>query len=191
MPSHADSLVDLALLRAVEPADVSTVPIDQEVLILFDRCGPALQRYVASLGLTTNESEDIIQDVFLALFRHLRLGRPRTNLRGWLFQVAHNRALKHRGRTRRQHLWPPWDETALPEPIDPAPDPEAQLAARERRRRLIWVVRSLPERDRRCLALRAEGLPYRDIAAVLGVSLGTVAKLLARAMARLARADER
>jgi RNA polymerase sigma-70 factor (ECF subfamily) len=79
----------------------------------------------------------------------------------------------------------------VPDPIDPSPDPEAQLAMRERRQRLAWVVRSLPERDRRCLALRAEGLAYRDIAAVLGVSLGTVAKLLTRAMARLARADER
>jgi RNA polymerase sigma-70 factor (ECF subfamily) len=169
----------------------STVPVGQEVLVLFDRCAPSLLRYVASLGLGADECEDIVQDTFLALFRHLRLGRPRNNLKAWLFQVAHNRAVKHRARARRHQALAFWDGTTVVEQIDPAPDPEAQLAARQRRHRLASVVRSLPERDQRCLALRAEGLRYRDIAAVLGVSLGAVAKSLTRAMARLARADDR
>jgi RNA polymerase sigma-70 factor (ECF subfamily) len=51
------------------------------------------------------------------------------------------------------------------------------------------VVDALPERDRRCVFLRAEGLSYRDIGAALCVSLGTVAKSLTRAMTRLANAD--
>jgi RNA polymerase sigma-70 factor, ECF subfamily len=190
-PSNADSIVDLALLRPVDTTPATPAAIEHEVLLLFDRCGPSLQRYIASLGLSAEETEDIVQDVFLSLFRHLRLGRARSNLRAWLFQVAHNRALKQRERTRRQWAQASWDEDAVARRVDPAPNPETQLAERERRRRLMSVVRALPERDRHCLFLRAEGCRYRDIAAVLGVSLGAVAKSLTRAITRLANADER
>jgi RNA polymerase sigma-70 factor (ECF subfamily) len=65
------------------------------------------------------------------------------------------------------------------------------LAILERRQRLLAVFRALPERDRRCLSLRAEGLRYREIADALGMSLGGVAKSLARSMTRMVNADER
>ena len=54
---------------------------------------------------------------------------------------------------------------------------------------LLAVVQALPEQDRRCLYLRAEGLRYRDITEVLGMSLGAVAQSLARSLERLHRAD--
>ena len=47
-----------------------------------------LRRYVGSFGLGAQATEDVLQDVFLSLFRHLRLGRSRSNLKGWLFQVG-------------------------------------------------------------------------------------------------------
>ena len=72
-----------------------------------------------------------------------------------------------------------------------ASNPEEQLATQQRQERLLAVFRALPERDRRCLALRAEGLRYREIAAALGISLGAVAKSLARSMSRMVNADER
>ena len=74
--------------------------------------------------------------------------------------------------------------------IDPAANPEEQLADVQRRRRLRAVLRAIPERDRQCLFLRAEGLCYRDIAKTLGISLGSVAKSLARAITRLTNADK-
>jgi RNA polymerase sigma-70 factor (ECF subfamily) len=52
------------------------------------------------------------------------------------------------------------------------------------------VARALPEQDQCCLTLRAEGLRYREIARVLGISVGSVANSLARALGRLSRADE-
>ena len=51
-------------------------------------------------------------------------------------------------------------------------------------------MNALPERDRRCLFLRAEGVRYRDIAHQLGISLGSVANAIARALARLRSLDE-
>ena len=186
VPLNPEALLDLALLP-VESISVTSRPADEDVLALFDRHAPSLLRYVASFGLRLDESEDVVQEVFLALFRHLRLDRSRQNLTGWLFQVAHNLALKQRQRTRRR-LTTPWDE-ALHAPIDPSPNPEARLAHRRRQLRLAPVIRALPARDRRCLLLRAEGLHYREIAGTLGMSLGGVAKSLARSIRRLMNAD--
>ena len=156
-------------------------------MVLFDRSAPALLRYVASFGLGAGEAEDVVQDVFLALFRHLRLDRSRQNLNGWLFRVAHNLALKQRTRIRRRAA-APLDDTAY-RYADPAPNPEVRFAEHERRLRLQPVLAALPARDRHCLALRAEGLRYREIADVLGMSLGGVAKSLARSLTRLMNAD--
>jgi RNA polymerase sigma-70 factor, ECF subfamily len=164
--------------------------IQDEVLTLFDDCAPGLRRYVRTFGLSAEATDDVVQDVFLSLFRHLQLGRPRTNLKGWLFQVAHNLALRERHRMqRRQRAEVDWDGNAAERLIDPAAGPEEQVVREERSRHLRAVLRAVPERDRRCLYLRAEGLGYRDIARALGVSLGAVAKSVTRAVARLTDAD--
>jgi len=186
LPLNPDSVLDLSLL-SVESVHAAPRAADEEVLLLFDRCAPSLLRYVGSFGLRADESEDVVQDVFLALFRHLSLGRSRRNLTGWLFQVAHNLALKQRKRMQRRVITP-LDDT-VHRAVDPAPNPEAQLTQRERQRRLTPVLHALPPRDRRCLLLRAEGLRYRDIADTLGMSLGGVAKSLARSITRLVNVD--
>jgi RNA polymerase sigma-70 factor (ECF subfamily) len=54
---------------------------------------------------------------------------------------------------------------------------------------LLGVLQALPEEDQCCLRLRAEGLRYREISALLGISLGAVSMSLTRSLARLMRAD--
>src|SRR5207253_3122196 len=109
------------------------------------------------------DAEEVVQEVFLALFQHLRKGGAKGNLRGWLFRVAHNLGLKSRMRGQRLQ-----SGGAVEDPVDPNPGPEESLAASQRQTRLLAVVRALPEVDRCCLALRAEGIRYREISAVLG-----------------------
>lgn len=159
------------------------------MLALFNQCAPSLARYAGSFGLNVHETEDVVQDTFLALFRHLRLGRARTNLTGWLFQVSHNLALKHRQQTIKQIRNRNTGEPAFDRRLDPEPDPEQRLMRDERRRRLRAVFDALPDRERRCLFLRGEGLTYRDIARALSVSLGSVSKAVTRAVTRLMNAD--
>ena len=148
----------------------------------------SLHRYVRSFGLGAEGARDVVQDVFLSLFRHICLNRPRTNIKGWLFRVAHNLALKQR-RASSRRMESALDDELLDRLLDPSDNPEERVAHDERRQRLQSVLRAMPEQDRRCLYLRAEGLPYRDIAKALGISLGSVAKSLNRAMKRLVRAD--
>jgi RNA polymerase sigma-70 factor (ECF subfamily) len=172
------------MYAAVSNAQLSA--LEAEVVALFDELQGRVLRYLLSLGLPVSDCEEIVQEVFLALFLHLRRGKPRHNLRAWIFQVTHNLALKQRARMMRNELLA--SRITL---IDAAPSPEDQFFRNERRRRFFGVWNALAERDRRCLSLRAEGLTYREIARVLDMSLGAVSLSLARSLARFARADER
>jgi RNA polymerase sigma-70 factor (ECF subfamily) len=192
--ANSDSTLVLPAIIEVQPERQDDV--EAEVLALFDECGAPLLRYVGAFGVSAHDTEDVVQDVFLSLFRHVQLGRPRTNLRGWLFRVAHNLALKQRKRTKRRQAVETTETTDAPGTAagagsDKGPNPEQQLASLERRQQLLAVFRALPERDRRCLSLRAEGLRYREIADTLGMSLGGVAKSLARSLTRMVNADAR
>jgi RNA polymerase sigma-70 factor (ECF subfamily) len=180
----------LPILQATPAADVSDgrTRLEEEVVALFDEFREPLLRYLSSVGLALADGEEVVQEVFLSLFQHLDRGKPRDNLRGWLFRVAHNLGLKRRYRTRRDFEARAGAEDLA---VDPGPSPEDQMENSQTQERLLAVVQALPLQDRKCLSLRAEGLRYREIAEILGLSLGTVSLSLARSLARIARAAGR
>lgn len=153
----------------------------EEVAEMYGQWRGPLLRYLTALGLPKADGEDVAQEVFLALCHHLRRDGGRENLRGWVFRVGHNLALQRRTQLGR---------TVEPvEVSDPAPTPEELALLSCRRERLQAVVAALPERDRWCLLLRAEGLRYREIAEVVEISLGSVAASLARSVGKLATVE--
>jgi RNA polymerase sigma-70 factor (ECF subfamily) len=185
----ADSTVRLPGLTRAEPSSRPS-PLEEEVAGLFDELRTPVLRYLLSLGLSAPDGDEVVQEVFLALFQHLQRGKSRRNLRGWVFRVAHNLAARqHRSKRRDQSVLATCEDGAGEWQADTQPTPEQQLAGRQRQARLLAVLRALPERDRCCLYLRAEGLRYREIANVLGMSLGAVALSMQRSLARLSRAD--
>lgn len=187
MASPSESALSMGLpLIAATGGDVCPA-LEREVIELFDQLHERLAGYVLSFGLTGHDAEDIVQETFLALFCHLQMERSRHNLRGWLFRVAHNLALKRLMSNRRYES----DEDFAAASLDPQPSAEEQVLFSQRQRRLLAVVQALPEMDQRCLYLRAEGLKYREIAQVLDISLGSVAQSLARSVGRLTRSEER
>lgn len=162
--------------------------LEDEVVALFDRSRARLLHYLHTFrALSEQDAEEIVQEAFLALFLHLRQGGSRSNLTGWLYRVVQNLALKRVARYRRDAT-AAWAAAAESDGLDPEPSAEEALLTGETRARLAAVLRALPEQDRRCLALRADGLRYRDIGGVLGMSLGAVAKSLERSLCRFARA---
>jgi RNA polymerase sigma-70 factor (ECF subfamily) len=188
---QAESIRELAF-----PASTSTgaspKPSENEceVIHLFEEFRNPLLRYVVSRGLSLHDGEEIIQEVFLALFRHLQLGKSRRNLRGWVFRVAHNLALKQHTANKRALATFDSDEALAQRQPAATLNPEEEAASSQRKERMQAVLRALPEQDRCCLYLRAEGLRYREIAASLGISLGAVSIALTRSLARMGRVDE-
>jgi RNA polymerase sigma-70 factor (ECF subfamily) len=165
------------------------VPLEEEVVGMFDQFRDRLLRYLLSLGLDAHDGEEVVQEAFLALFQHLQRGKSRHNLRSWIFRVAHNLGLKQRKRNLRAQRVSKIGDALAQTHIDPGPNPEEQFLNKDRQRRLRAVLDAMPEKDRWCLNLRAEGLRYREIAEVLGISLGAVSLILGRSLARLGRID--
>lgn len=186
---EAGASKSLPLLSKPESASLAErrSSLEDEVISLFEQLRAPVLRYLLSFRLSVPDAEDVAQDVFLSLFRHLLQNKSRANLQGWVFRVAHNSALKCRLRTKRYT-----DRfSSVPElsgmTTDPGPGPEEHLADTQQREQLLLSIQALPEQDQWCLSLRAEGLRYREIAEVLGISLGSVAASLEKSLARLTR----
>jgi RNA polymerase sigma-70 factor, ECF subfamily len=124
---------EIALPRAegiAAPARPSE--IECEVIRLFDQYRDSLFRYVLSFGLSVHDGEEIVQEVFLALFRHLQAGKSRRNLPGWIFCVAHNLALKQRHEYQRSQAKIDPDGEFANNYKAPSPDPEALVLSAQR-----------------------------------------------------------
>jgi RNA polymerase sigma-70 factor (ECF subfamily) len=154
-----------------------------EVTTLYRELRKPLLRYLVCLGLTSDEAQDVVQDAFLSLQRHLASDGTQENIRGWLFRVAHNQA---RNRQTSYHR-------RFGEPLDGEMDfladdttPEQRVLEKEKFRRLAAAVRLLTESERECLLLRAGGLRYREIGQVLGMATSTVGDTVERAIKKLA-----
>ena len=186
----SDSVLSWPLSRLADAGSRVSSSHEIEVVELFGELRDRLLRYMLVLGLSVHDGEEIIQESFLLLFQHLQRGKSRQNLRGWVFRVARNLALKQRAANQlRLRRIVEFDDTLPEQSVDRSPNPEEQLRSRQRQQRLLAVVNALPEQDQSCLCMRAEGLRYREIAEALGISLGSVAASLARSLARLGRAD--
>ena len=154
-----------------------------EAATLFQELRKPLLRYLAGLGLSADDAQDVAQDAFLTLHKHLAAGGSQANIRSWLFRVAHNRARNCQQSYSRR----------MAEPLDPVLDaasgdvgPEQVALTNEKFQRLDRAVRSLSIQERECLMLRAEGLRYREIAEVLTLPTSTVAEVVERAVKKLA-----
>lgn len=123
-------------------------------------------------------AEDIVSDTFLRAWDSGAEIRTET-VRGYLFTIARNVFLHHR---RRARLEDPIEERHV---VDPQAGREAEW--KDELRATLAALQTLPEIDRTALLLRAqEGMPYAEIARVLGLSLASTKVRIHRARLHLA-----
>ena len=127
-----------------------------------------------------HEVEDLLQDVFVGFFKNVRSLRDPASLRPFLVGIAMRTALTEL-RKRRVRRWLRLSsDGVLPEVPATDGDPRAKEAVR----RLYGVLDELSDRERLAFVLRhAEGHELTETAALLGVSLATVKRVLRRAEA--------
>ena len=151
---------------------------EQDALALVDRL------YAAALRLTRNEADaqDLVQDTYLRAFRSSGQFEAGTNLRGWMFTILHNTFLNQRRDSGRS----PVDVDS--EAVEQAPDhrqaasnPEELLLRETMDADLREALDSLPAAYREAVWLRdVEQFSYEEIAAIVGVPIGTVMSRISR-----------
>ena len=143
---------------------------------------PRLLRFLAARG-AGDAAEDLLQELWLRLARAAD-SEAAANL-AYMMRAA-DRLMIDRYRARRQEALreQAWSEAqpGLAEDIDPSPDAERSIAARQHVTRVEQALAALGERPARIFRRhRIDGLAQRDIAAELGISISTVESDLRRA----------
>lgn len=153
-----------------------------EVTALYRELREPLLRYLVCLGLSSDEAQDVVQETFLRLHRHVKAGGAQDNIRGWVFRVAHNQARNRQGSYHRRFAEPLDGEI---ETMRDETTPESVVLEKEKFRRLEKAIETLTEPERECLLLRSAGLRYREIGEALALPTSTVADTVERAIRKL------
>ncbi|QJR35688.1 RNA polymerase sigma-70 factor [Gemmatimonas groenlandica] len=157
----------------------------------FERCfrtmHAPLVAFVARYVGDVARAEDVVQELFFALWRDRAKLEITGSLRAYLFSGARNRALNVRRRDLVERDWEADEAHADVRAFHPAPEtPDATLEAAELTAQVASAFATLPERCRLAMHLRwREGLSYAEIAQVLGIGVKGVENQLARGLKAL------
>ncbi len=152
--------------------------------------GEGLKTYATRMLGDGILAEDIAQDAFLALYRHMSQVPPAA-FRPWLYRVTRNLCLDHLRRRKFKlklfrDLASRDDDGRDPLPADPMADqPDDVAAARETQAAVEEAIQQLPVKFRDAFLLcEMQGLSYEDAAAILKCPVKTVSTRLFRARQR-------
>ena len=172
-------------LRAQDPAVLE---------VLMERYSPRIYRVAFGITRSHGDAEEVVQDVFLTLFRKIDSFEGRAALGTWLYRVAANAALiKRRGKRAEvevnlEDYLPTFKDDGHREGdramllADWSRTPEGELLSGEARAILEDGLALLPEHYRAILVLRdVEELTNEEVAEILGESVASVKSRLHRA----------
>lgn len=163
-------------------------PSDEDLMRLLaegrqDALGPLYSRYarlifnIAAHSLDRSAAEEVVQDVFLTIWRKAAVFTPdRGSFRPWALQIAHHRILNElRRKSRQPHLDSDPDEIRLVNAPDPGPEPD-EVAWRESLRSMMRsAMEELPASQRQAVGMAFfEDKTHEEVAAELHLPLGTV-----------------
>jgi RNA polymerase sigma factor (sigma-70 family) len=143
---------------------------DRAFAAIVERYRPELQAHARRLS-ADGRAEDIVQQAFLSAFAALRSGTEVKHLRGWLYQIVRNAAI-------RSHA--PGDVSIDDVTLAGAPL-EDDVQARALALSALSEVGRLPERQREALVGTVQGRRRAEIAMSMGLSEGAVRQLVHRA----------
>lgn len=159
-------------------------PRDDRCVRLLHEHDRALRRLAASYERDPSRQQDLLQEIWLAVWQALPRFRGDCSERTFVFRIAHNRAVSHVDHWQRRRT----DSLDEASPLMTSqPDPEHALSTEQRRERLQAAVQSLPMGLRQVVVLTLEGLSHAEVADVAGITENNVAVRLTRARAALSR----
>jgi RNA polymerase sigma-70 factor, ECF subfamily len=186
--SPQDPLEPVTTAPRASSAPPGVTPDPAEFAQLFASEAPRVWRALRRLGVRDADLEDLVQDVFLVVYRRWGDFRGESSLRTWIYGIALRRAFAQR---RNRHARGVVD-LGHPELPSQAPEQSRELARVELRGALQHALERLREGKREVFVLyELEELPMRDVAALLATPLHTCYARLYAARAELAVALRR
>ena len=153
--------------------------------MLFERYHTRIFAFTLRLTRDRHLAEDLAQRAFLNLYKKPPPGTGRASFKSLLFTVARNESLneiKRRGRRKEASLEAVGEGRARA----PGESPGEQVDLQEQQAQLSAALGELPEDEKEIVLLReAEGLTFREICEVTGLSRDAVRWRLAKGMERL------
>jgi RNA polymerase sigma-70 factor (ECF subfamily) len=183
-----DPAVQRAIVARIRAGDAAAYEL------VFRAYRTALVRLAARILSSPDAAGDVVQEVFLKVWRARESWDPGSNLTAYLFAMTRNAALNL---ARRKVLEARWQERIDDSDSEGdrlsfaqrAPAPDAIAETRDRSAALARAVERLPVSVRETFLLRwRDQLSYSEVATTLGVPVRTVEKRLGRAFASLRRA---
>jgi len=157
--------------------------------VLYERFRERVYNVALRVVGNADEAGDVLQDVFLLLFRKIHRFREQAFFGSWVYRITVNVSLDHLRRRRRAPLATATEELLDgPQETGDLSSPERRLAGRDLQRHVRAALQQLSPRLRIVIVLRyLEGLAYGEIAEILECSVGTVKSRLNRAHAAMRR----
>jgi RNA polymerase sigma factor (sigma-70 family) len=141
---------------------------------------PALRRYARALKRDVAAADDLVQECLCRALGKIHLWRSGSDLRAWLFTILHNQHVNDVRRAMRRGAHIAVEDVAST--LTVAADAWSLMRMRDLQR----AIDNLPEARRLAVLLVGiEGMEYEDVAAILGVPVGTVRSRLFRTRTRL------
>jgi RNA polymerase sigma factor (sigma-70 family) len=153
---------------------------------MVDRYQGRLLGFCRQMLGSTEDAEDVLQEVFVNAYRAMLADEREINLRPWLYRIARNRCLNH----LRKPTADPQESMDLVPMVEAASTAE-KVHNREEFRQLLSDVSKLPETQRSALLLREmDAMSYEEIAQAMETSVPSIKSLLVRARISLAEASQ-
>lgn len=171
-------LTDNDLMLAVRDGDVEAFGV------LFDRHHQRLWDFFYRLSCDAASSEDLVQDVFLRMFKYRNTFGPKSEFRGWMYHIARTARVDRFRSERRERV--PAEDTTGTWLYSRFPAPDYRIEQDERSALMQRALLQLPDDKRELLVLaRFQEMKYEQIASLLEVEVGTVKVRVHRAIAEL------
>ncbi len=179
-PDHAHATPGSTLAR-IRAGDVVAFEA------LFHSTHPALVAFATRYLDSRDRAEELVQDLFLDLWRTRSSWDVRGSLRSYLFGALRNRALNARRRAAIERGWTDDESHDAVDHLHSTPvRVDDRMIAEEQRATVDAAFSQLPERCRLAMHLRwREGMQYAEIAEVLGITAKSVENHLARGLKTL------
>ncbi len=153
---------------------------------LFSRYRPRLLAFCRGMVGSTEDAEDVLQEVFASAHRAMLADDREIAVKPWLYRIARNRCLNHLRRPTIEA-----SEELDSEPHQNGTSTADRAERRDELRGLLEAIGDLPETQRSALLLREiEALSYEGIARTLNTTVPAVKSLLVRARMSLAVASQ-